>query len=99
MWTRTSRSSGSASCCEAWRKGFRWCFQRIPGRGNLDKFGVSLGDRVVLTGPLPYMDFLNLWKGAKFVLTDSGGLQEETTALGVPCITVRENTELSITVE
>ena len=81
--------------------------QRIPlvfpahprTRGNLDKFGVSLGDRVVLTGPLPYMDFLNLWKDAKFVLTDSGGLQEETTALGVPCITVRENTERPITVE
>jgi UDP-N-acetylglucosamine 2-epimerase (non-hydrolysing) len=81
--------------------------QRIPlvfpahprTRGNLDKFGISLGDRVVLTGPLPYMDFLNLWKDAKFVLTDSGGLQEETTALGVPCITVRENTERPITVE
>jgi len=68
-------------------------------RGNLDKFAISLGDRVVLTGPLPYMDFLNLWKDARFVLTDSGGLQEETTALGVPCITVRENTERPITVE
>lgn len=68
-------------------------------RVNLDKFGVSLGDQVVLTGPLPYMDFLNLWKDARFVLTDSGGLQEETTALGVPCITVRENTERPITVE
>jgi len=81
--------------------------QRIPlvfpvhprTRGNLDRFGISLGDRVVLTGPLSYMDFLNLWKDAKFVLTDSGGLQEETTALGVPCITVRENTERPITVE
>jgi len=68
-------------------------------RGNLDKFGISLGERVVLTRPMPYMDFLNLWKEAKFVLTDSGGLQEETTALGVPCITVRENTERPITVE
>jgi len=68
-------------------------------RGSLDKFGISLGDRVLLTGPMPYMDFLNLWKDAKFVLTDSGGLQEETTALGVPCITVRENTERPITVE
>ena len=81
--------------------------QRIPlvfpvhprTRVNLDKFGISLGDQVVLTGPLPYMDFLNLWKDAKFVLTDSGGLQEETTALGVPCVTVRENTERPITVE
>jgi UDP-N-acetylglucosamine 2-epimerase (non-hydrolysing) len=68
-------------------------------RGSLDKFGISLGDGVMMTGPMPYMDFLNLWKDAKFVLTDSGGLQEETTALGVPCITVRENTERPITVE
>jgi len=68
-------------------------------RANLDKFAVSFGDRVLLTGPMPYMDFLNLWKDAKFVLTDSGGLQEETTGLGVPCITVRENTERPITVE
>src|SRR5437660_2656924 len=48
---------------------------------------------------MPYMDFLNLWKEAKFVLTDSGGIQEETTALGVPCVTVRENTERPVTVE
>jgi UDP-N-acetylglucosamine 2-epimerase (non-hydrolysing) len=44
------------------------------------------------------MDFLNLWKDARVVLTDSGGLQEETTALGVPCLTLRENTERPITV-
>ena len=68
-------------------------------RVSLDRFGISLGDQVVLTGPLPYMDFLNLWKDAKLVLTDSGGLQEETTVLGVPCVTVRENTERPITVE
>jgi UDP-N-acetylglucosamine 2-epimerase (non-hydrolysing) len=68
-------------------------------RANLGRFGISLGSQVVLTGPLPYMDFLNLWKDAKLVITDSGGLQEETTALGVPCLTVRENTERPITVE
>ena len=45
------------------------------------------------------MSFLNLWKDAAVVLTDSGGLQEETTALGVPCITLRENTERPITVD
>jgi UDP-N-acetylglucosamine 2-epimerase (non-hydrolysing) len=45
------------------------------------------------------MDFLNLWRSAAFVMTDSGGLQEETTALGVPCITIRENTERPITVD
>jgi UDP-N-acetylglucosamine 2-epimerase (non-hydrolysing) len=45
------------------------------------------------------MAFLNLWKDAAVVLTDSGGLQEETTALGVPCVTIRENTERPVTVE
>ena len=45
------------------------------------------------------MAFLNLWKDAAVVLTDSGGLQEETTALGIPCITIRENTERPVTVE
>jgi UDP-N-acetylglucosamine 2-epimerase (non-hydrolysing) len=48
---------------------------------------------------LGYLDFLALMKHAKVVLTDSGGLQEETTALGIPCITIRENTERPITVE
>jgi UDP-N-acetylglucosamine 2-epimerase (non-hydrolysing) len=68
-------------------------------RANLDKFGIDLGDRVTLTGPLAYMEFLHLWKDAAVVMTDSGGLQEETTALGVPCFTLRENTERPVTVE
>ncbi|MDD5723558.1 MAG: UDP-N-acetylglucosamine 2-epimerase (non-hydrolyzing) [Syntrophales bacterium] len=49
--------------------------------------------------PLPYMLFLQLWKDASLVLTDSGGLQEETTALGVPCFTIRENTERPVTID
>jgi len=48
---------------------------------------------------LPYIEFLNLWKDAELVLTDSGGLQEETSALGVKCITIRDNTERPITLE
>lgn len=68
-------------------------------RANLDKFGIDLGERVTLTGPLAYMEFLHLWKDAAVVMTDSGGLQEETTALGVPCFTLRENTERPVTVE
>jgi UDP-N-acetylglucosamine 2-epimerase (non-hydrolysing) len=48
---------------------------------------------------LPYNEALYLWKDAKIVLTDSGGLQEETTALRVPCITLRENTESPVTVK
>ena len=68
-------------------------------RANLDKFGIDLGPQVTLVGPQGYMAFLNLWKDAAVVLTDSGGLQEETTALGVPCITIRDNTERPVTVD
>ena len=66
---------------------------------NLEKFNINLGPNIVLIGPQAYMAFLDLWKDATLVLTDSGGLQEETTALGVPCITIRENTERPITVD
>lgn len=68
-------------------------------RNNLGKFGIDLGENVTLVGPQAYMPFLNLWKDAAVILTDSGGLQEETTALGVPCITIRENTERPVTVD
>jgi UDP-N-acetylglucosamine 2-epimerase (non-hydrolysing) len=53
---------------------------------------------LVAIEPLGYLDFLALTSNARIVLTDSGGLQEETTALGIPCITVRENTERPVTV-
>jgi UDP-N-acetylglucosamine 2-epimerase (non-hydrolysing) len=68
-------------------------------RDNLRRFGVKLGPNVQVVGPRGYMEFLNLWKDAVLVLTDSGGMQEETTALGVPCITLRENTERPLTVD
>lgn len=67
-------------------------------RGNIERFGIRVSERICLTRPLPYMEFLNLWSDARMVLTDSGGLQEETTALGIPCITMRENTERPVTV-
>src|SRR3712207_4948738 len=57
------------------------------------------GGRVRLVEPLGYLDFLRLYSGARLVLTDSGGVQEETTALGIPCLTLRENTERPVTVE
>ncbi len=56
-------------------------------------------DGLVLTPPLPYLDFVKLMSEARLVLTDSGGIQEETTILGVPCLTLRDNTERPITIE
>ena len=60
--------------------------------------GRLVADRIVVTEPLGYLDFLGLMAGARLVLTDSGGIQEETTALGIPCLTLRDNTERPITV-
>jgi UDP-N-acetylglucosamine 2-epimerase (non-hydrolysing) len=54
---------------------------------------------VTLTEPLGYLEFLGLMAKARLVLTDSGGVQEETTALGVPCATLRDNTERPVTVD
>jgi len=62
-------------------------------------FGVKFSHRISLLPPLNFKASLYLWKDAEVVLTDSGGLQEETTALGVPCVTIRENTERPVTVK
>jgi UDP-N-acetylglucosamine 2-epimerase (non-hydrolysing) len=67
-------------------------------RASLEAAGVEMGSGLTLCPPLGYMQFLSLWKDAAVVLTDSGGLQEETTALGVPCVTLRDSTERPITV-
>ncbi|MCA1566501.1 MAG: UDP-N-acetylglucosamine 2-epimerase (non-hydrolyzing) [Acidobacteria bacterium] len=58
----------------------------------------ALAPRVRLIEPLGYLDFLRLFSGARLVLTDSGGIQEETTALSIPCLTLRDNTERPITI-
>jgi UDP-N-acetylglucosamine 2-epimerase (non-hydrolysing) len=69
-------------------------------KARLEAAGLDrqLGEHLLPISPLPYLDMLGLMIGARLVLTDSGGIQEETTALGVPCITLRENTERPITV-
>jgi UDP-N-acetylglucosamine 2-epimerase (non-hydrolysing) len=66
---------------------------------TLERLGGETIANVTLTGPLGYLEFLGLEAGARFVLTDSGGLQEETSALGVPCFTLRETTERPVTIE
>jgi UDP-N-acetylglucosamine 2-epimerase (non-hydrolysing) len=68
-------------------------------RSRLKEFGLGSDlNGVILTEPLGYIDFLSLTSHARLVLTDSGGLQEESTALGIPCLTLRENTERPVTV-
>jgi UDP-N-acetylglucosamine 2-epimerase (non-hydrolysing) len=67
-------------------------------RARLAEASIEAGPRVRLCEPLPYLSFLGLMAKARFVLTDSGGIQEETTALGVPCLTLRRNTERPVTV-
>jgi UDP-N-acetylglucosamine 2-epimerase (non-hydrolysing) len=66
-------------------------------RQRLARSGVKL-DKIHLLDPLPYIEFLALQRSATVVITDSGGIQEETTYLGVPCLTVRSNTERPVTV-
>jgi UDP-N-acetylglucosamine 2-epimerase (non-hydrolysing) len=68
------------------------------GRTRLAEAGLVDGPSVRVVDPLGYVDFLSLVRGAALVVTDSGGVQEETTMLGVPCLTVRPNTERPITI-
>jgi UDP-N-acetylglucosamine 2-epimerase (non-hydrolysing) len=67
-------------------------------RQRMERFGIKL-DAIKVVEPLGYLEFLGLMAKASVVLTDSGGVQEETTALGVPCVTLRPNTERPITIE
>jgi UDP-N-acetylglucosamine 2-epimerase (non-hydrolysing) len=71
--------------------------QRIDSLNLGPRFAAAPGIRLV--DPMGYLDFMHLMAGARVVLSDSGGIQEETCVLGVPCLTLRENTERPITVE
>ncbi|MBI3404791.1 MAG: UDP-N-acetylglucosamine 2-epimerase (non-hydrolyzing) [Acidobacteria bacterium] len=86
--------------------------KRVEEFGMKSEFGLTWSDDVtrantkgtirtgmILTEPLGYLDFLCLMKQAALVITDSGGIQEETTFLGIPCVTVRDNTERPVTIE
>jgi UDP-N-acetylglucosamine 2-epimerase (non-hydrolysing) len=71
-------------------------------RKRLEEFGLlealTRSAQITLTEPLGYIQFMNLVRTSKAVITDSGGVQEESTYLGIPCLTLRENTERPITV-
>ena len=66
-------------------------------RQRIDTLGINI-EKLRFLGPLPYIEFLSLQRRAVVVITDSGGVQEETTYLGVPCLTLRSNTERPVTV-
>lgn len=68
-------------------------------RKALEQYGIALSRRLVVIDPVGYFDFLALEEGARLILTDSGGVQEEACILSTPCVTLRENTERPETIE
>jgi len=78
--------------------GLEHYFESSPVLGGIRAGGANGSNAIRITKPLGYLDFLSLMSNAKLVVTDSGGIQEETTCLGIPCVTVRENTERPVTV-
>jgi UDP-N-acetylglucosamine 2-epimerase (non-hydrolysing) len=68
-------------------------------RARMDEAAMPISERIQILEPLGYLDFLCLQASSALVITDSGGVQEETTVLGVPCLTVRDNTERPATIE
>lgn len=77
----------------------RFFFHRGASENNSNPMPMGADGRICLVDPLGYLDFLCLMEHAAVVVTDSGGIQEETTLLGVPCVTVRDNTERPITIK
>ena len=90
-------------CLKTVSEGLTLVFPLHPRtKNNLQRFklldDIENNDKIKITTPLGYLDFLSLVKDSKLVLTDSGGIQEETTVLNIPCVTLRENTERPVTV-
>src|SRR6187399_2548888 len=69
-------------------------------RTKMKEFGIdhALSENIIVTDPIGYIDFLCLIKNSSLIITDSGGIQEETTYLGIPCVTLRDNTERPVTI-
>ncbi len=65
---------------------------------KMEKYGITLSKNIEILDAMPYLNFLQIMKNAKVIFTDSGGIQEETTALKIPCYTLRENTERPVTI-
>ena len=100
--TTPLRSNGSCRACTRWPRGARRLSRSSRTRPAVTRSPTAAAmveqGRLRLVDPLGYLDFVGLMEGARVVLTDSGGIQEETTILGVPCLTLRENTERPITI-
>ncbi|NIQ39109.1 MAG: UDP-N-acetylglucosamine 2-epimerase (non-hydrolyzing) [Proteobacteria bacterium] len=77
---------------------FRFLDVEFPSAGGSNKNGVVRGPGIWCCDALGYLDFQNLVVHSKFVMTDSGGIQEETTVLGIPCLTLRDTTERPVTI-
>ena len=66
---------------------------------NLENFGLSIPEKIIALPPLGYLDFVQLQNNSQVIFTDSGSIQEEACILGIPCITIRDNTERPESVE
>ena len=98
-WYRSFKDAARLRCTGDWCLHLdcdefipEWDFSRLRSR-------LETAPGIVLTKPLGYVAFMSLVRGAALIVTDSGGVQEETTYLGIPCVTVRETTERPITVQ
>lgn len=96
---KRDRIKGILSALEELKKHIQIIFPVHPRtQKRLGEFGLNHNNGVKIIKPLGYLDFLKLMSQAKFVMTDSGGIQEETTLLRIPCLTLRNNTERPITI-